>query len=204
MGYPHLPDQIGMVYGRLTIVSEVEKLKGKRYFLCECQCGNIGIHRFEDIRAGKIVSCGCFNKEKGFKHGLSGTRIYNTWKSMVARCNVPTCDSFEWYGGRGIKVCSEWLDVSVFHEWATNNGYTDGLTIERKNVNGDYCPENCTWIPLQEQASNTRRSRIITYRGETMILKQWADHLNIKRATLSNRFHLGWSIEKAFETPLRY
>lgn len=202
MGYPHLPNQIGTVYGKLRIISETEKINGKRYFLCKCECGDIGVHRFEDIRAGKIISCGCFNREKGCKHGLSGTKIYNTWKAMIRRCTDANCDSFNSYGGRGISVCNEWLDVNVFYDWAINNGYKDGLSIERKNVNGNYGPSNCTWIPLIEQASNRRNNHPITYNGQTMILKEWAEHLNIKYATLKNRLHLGWSVEKAFESPL--
>lgn len=202
MGYPRLPNQIGVSYGKLTIVSESEKINGKRHFLCECECGNVGVHRLEDIRAGKIKSCGCFNKEKEIKHGLSGTRIYNTWKSMISRCNDAKCDSFNSYGGRGIKVCEGWLDASTFYAWSIANGYEDDLTIERKNVNGNYEPGNCTWIPLREQANNTRRSRTITHNGQTMILKKWAKRLNIKYATLKNRLRLGWSIGKALESPL--
>jgi hypothetical protein len=204
LGYPRLPDQTGRVYGRLTIISETEKVNGKRFFLCKCECGNVGIHRFEDIRAGKILSCGCYNIEKGIKHGRSGTRIYNVWKGIVYRCSNPLCGSYIDYGGRGIKICAEWLNVDIFCEWAARNGYKNGLTIERMDVNGNYEPNNCTWIPLARQASNTRRNRKITYEGKTMILRDWAKHFGIKYATLKNRFHLGWSIEKALKTPLDY
>ena len=180
MGYPRLENQIGKKYWRLTILSEWWEQVGdrrKRFVQCKCTCGNISRHRLEDIRSGRTKSCGCFNKDKELKHGLSDTRIYNIWKGVVSRCNNPSCKNYKNYGNRGISVCTAWLDVEIFYEWAVNNGYKDGLSIERKDVNEGYNPENCTWIPFKRQACNRRSSRWITYKGKRMIMQDWAKFL---------------------------
>jgi hypothetical protein len=122
---------------------------------------------------------------------------------MKRRCFKPNRKAFKDYGGRGITVCSGWLEYESFHAWAMANGYTDNLTIERKDVNGDYCPDNCEWIPLVEQNQNTRKSRLITYNGQTMNMSRWAKTIGLEEATLWSRLKKGWSVEKALTTPLR-
>jgi len=137
-------------------------------------------------------------------HGLSQdengktTRMYGIWSRMKQRCNCKTCNDYAIYGGRGIKVCNEWNDYAVFHSWAMSNGYDDTLTIERVDVNGDYCPENCKWITREEQARNKRNNRRITYNGETKILQEWARTIGIEHSLL--RYRLAhWGIEKTFQ-----
>lgn len=86
-------------------------------------------------------------------HNMSKTRLYKCWKNMKARCYIPSASRYKNYGERGISVCKEWLNFELFMQWALNNGYTDNLTIDRINNDGDYCPENCRWVTIEENTS---------------------------------------------------
>lgn len=132
-------------------------------------------------------------------HRESHTRLHNIWTDMRKRCK-----HHPRYAGRGIKMCDEWSDYTVFRDWALSHGYSDDLTIERVNVNGDYCPENCTWIPLSEQARNRRTTRLVEYKGETMSLAKACEMANMPYKQVFDRItRHGWSIEKALETPIK-
>ena len=132
---------------------------------------------------------------------MAGSRLNIIYWNMVRRCYDSTNHHYPNYGARGIKVCDEWLnDYRAFKDWALKNGYADNLTIDRKNNDRDYCPENCRWSTLKEQASNRRSNRLITYKGQTKILKDWCDELGLKYGTVHKRLRLGWSIEEAFRT----
>ena len=121
---------------------------------------------------------------------------------MKRRCYDNNAISYNKYGGRGIKVCEEWQEYEPFSEWAKNNGYTDELTLDRIDNNGDYSPNNCRWATYKEQALNTRTNHFIEFCGEIKTLSQWADELGINRSTLCERINSrGWSIEKALTTP---
>lgn len=89
-------------------------------------------------------------------HGYSNNPLHKVWLEMKRRCLITTCVSYKNYGGRGIKVSKEWMDINKFIIWANNNGYKKGLTLERINNNGDYCKENCKWIPRKDQSKNRR------------------------------------------------
>lgn len=193
---------------RLTI-DDLFKIDGRVYCKCICECGNI----IESVRArsllsGNTKSCGCLNKElqneRNQKHNDAHrdqkSRLYKIWVDMKRRCNNPKRKDAKNYLERGIKVCEEWDDFLNFKEWALNNGYCDDLTIERKDNNEDYCPQNCCWIPKSEQSKNRTTNHYITYNNKTQTLTEWAKELNINRSTLSNRLRNGWSIEKAFTT----
>lgn len=160
-------DLIGQKFGRLTVITSNGSIPpGKRTWLCKCDCGKETVVATSELRSGKTKSCGCLQKEKaaliGKKyhtiHGMDGTRIYQCWKDMKRRCYNPKTKSFKNYGGRGILVCNDWLhNFQAFHEWAMANGYRDNLTIDRIDVNGNYEPSNCQWIPLSEQPKNRRK-----------------------------------------------
>lgn len=140
------------------------------------------------------------------KHGMVGTRIYNIWKDMKKRCYCKTRKDYARYGGRGITVCDEWLhNFQAFYSWAMANGYKDDLTIDRIDVNGNYEPSNCRWITKYQQASNTRRNHLITYKGKTQTLTQWAREYDIPDTTLYGRLskrHM--TMEQALTTPIAH
>lgn len=135
------------------------------------------------------------------KHGKSGTPLYNVWKSMRQRCNNPKSSDYRWYGQLGINVCREWDDYQVFEKWALESGYQRGLTIDRKNENRNYCPDNCAWITIIEQQNHKRNRTIITYNGETKSLVEWAKIRNISPQILRDRMHRKWPISKMLTTP---
>ena len=177
------------------------------YYLCECRCGTLKIIERSHLQRGDIYSCGCTRNKKlsteCFKHGFSGDRLYGIWNNMKNRCNNPNIKKYETYGGRGISVCKDWENSFLnFYIWSMNNGYNKDLTIDRIDVNGNYEPNNCRWVTNKEQARNTRRNRVLTYNNETHCVSEWAEIKNIKPSTLLRRLDLGWSIEKALNTPV--
>ena len=130
-------------------------------------------------------------------------RLWDIYHSMKKRCLNPNCKRYKDYGGRGIKICGDWLNgFDNFADWAKQNGYIEGLTIERKDVNGEYSPENCEWITLEQQARNKRDTIRVVYRGEEKTLISWREELNLLYDTMHDRIvRRKWSVEKAFETP---
>lgn len=155
-------DLTGQKFGRLTVLQRADNIGRLTAWNCVCECGTKTVVLAGHLRMERIVSCGCYKREnstmKATKHGHWGTKLHRVWLSMRQRCNNSKNKSYKDYGGRGIKVCEDWSDFSVFEDWALKKGYKVGLSIERINVNGGYLPENCTWIPLCEQGKNTRRT----------------------------------------------
>jgi hypothetical protein len=132
---------------------------------------------------------------------MSYTRVYKTWQGIRSRCKYKSDKHYKHYGGKGIRVCDEWQDFEVFYQWALLSGYSDSLTIDRIDVNGNYEPSNCRWIDRKAQANNRTNNRIITYRNESHTLSEWSEILDINYSTLSarlNKYH--WSVELAFST----
>lgn len=117
-----------------------------------------------------------------------GTRLNNVYHNMKQRCYNSKKPDYKYYGARGIKVCTEWLaSYSNFKEWAVANGYSEGLTIDRIDVNGDYCPANCRWVTQKEQCNNKRSNHYITYNGYTKTLSEWAETLGLPYGRLKDR-----------------
>ena len=180
-----------MKIGKLTILEkDLEKSGGKRtYFICKCDCGKIKSIRRDSLFHKKhpTQSCGCLIKERHpIEHGDSRTKLYHVWATMKDRCSNSNRPCYKHYGGRGIKVCDEWNGSDKwlnFKKWALENGYKDGLTLDRIDVNGNYEPNNCRWIPLKEQINNTRRNIYLTYKNETHNINQWAKILGINKNT---------------------
>ena len=200
-------EYVGRRFGRLFVESEAGKGKnGEKLANCVCDCGNRKIVRVGDMLRGRIVSCGCKLKEQNAKigntrrtHGCTDTKLYIKWLDMKGRCNNPNNHTYKDYGGRGIKVCDEWMDFQVFMEWALSHNYRDDLSLERKDVNGNYAPDNCEWIPFSQQAWNKRNTVFITYRNETKAMGQWAKELGVRYDTLRYRHQRGWSDEEIIE-----
>lgn len=155
-------DITGQRFGRLVVVKEAGRSKqGRVLWRCRCDCGGSTIVRGADLKNGSVKSCGCARVEAcrahGTRHGGSGTRLYDIWKGMRARCNNPNHKAYPQYGGRGIKICREWDAFASFREWALANGYREDLTIDRINNDEGYEPNNCRWASYVEQRHNQRR-----------------------------------------------
>lgn len=128
----------------------------------------------------------------------SESPLYHVWSSMKARCLRTTDHSYKNYGARGITICEEWLNSYVaFYEWSIANGYQQGLSIDRIDVNGDYCPENCRWANNSMQSRNKRNNIYIEHNGESKILTDWAKGMDISKSGLAKRINAGWDIEEA-------
>ena len=202
-------DLAGQKFNRLTVIETAGKAKDGNYkWLCKCVCGKEVIVPSARLRKGENQSCGCLNKEltkeRFTKHGKKNTRLYSIWCCMKSRCYNHKNTEYKNYGGRGIVVCEKWKNsFAAFYEWAIVNGYSDGLTIDRIDTNGNYEPSNCRWATNKEQANNRRTNNLITYNGETHTITEWAEKLGFKRITLANRINVyGWSVEKALTTPI--
>lgn len=136
-----------------------------------------------------------------YKHGMRRTRIYNIWRSMRQRCSNSKCKNYKHYGGKGITVCPEWEDFQTFHKWAVEHGYSDELTIDRIDVNGNYEPSNCRWVSYKIQANNKSDSKFIEVNGISHTIAEWGDITGIQKATIWARLNKGWSTERAITEP---
>lgn len=202
-------DFTGERFGRLIVVKDTGKRKNRRkIWLCKCDCGNEKEVISTYLVNGDTTSCGCYRRECELKnlskfwgqaktHGLSKTRIYQIWADMKDRCNNANNPVFKNYGGRGIKVCDEWLnDFMSFFNWAMANGYQNDLSIDRINVNGNYEPNNCRWATWKIQANNKRTSRKITIYEETKTAYEFEKQYGVKANLLINRYDKGYRNEK--------
>ena len=181
-------DLTGQKFGRLEVISQEPSKNGRAMWLCKCDCGSVAVVMGKLLRNGGTKSCGCFREENrsnlNKKHAQYKTRLYHIWQHMKARCNNEHNRKFPAYGGRGIRVCEEWSEFLPFYEWAIANGYSDNLTIDRIDNNGNYEPSNCRWATNKEQQNNTRKNRLVSHNGEVFTVAQLAEKYGIKKATL--------------------
>jgi len=173
----NLIDLTGQRFNRLIVLHDTEKKSGSnRIWLCQCDCGRLTEVRGDNLRSDRIKSCGCFRKEiakeiaKKFMtiHGdAKRARLYRIWGNMKARCYNPNSANYKRYGGKGIKICNKWKNnYLAFKLWALANGYQEGLTIDRINSNGNYCPENCHWVSMFENLKNRKFKKKIGIKNE--------------------------------------
>ena len=198
----------GERYGQLTIIGPADTPPNRhgQFWLCRCDCGEVLAAHGVEIRRGIKTSCKkCGRKrttEKNKTHGMTDTRLYKEWANIKTRCNG-SGDQSKNYHARGITYCNEWERFEPFMEWAQANGYRDDLTIDRIDVNGDYCPENCRWVTQLEQCANTRRNVMVTYKGKQMCFAAAAREAGINIGTARHRYYkLGWPFDKVAETPV--
>lgn len=189
-------------FGRWKVIKPAGLINKNYYLWCQCECGRIKKVRRQNLVPGKTISCGCYISEKakkvfsknkyGLKHGMSRTRLYRVWQAMKGRCEYKKHRGYKNYGGRGISVCNEWKDNFVqFQKWALSHGYQDDLTIDRIDVNGNYCPENCRWITNSEQQNNRRNNHFVVLGNKKITLAQASRELNISPNTLLYRMRKG-------------
>lgn len=200
-----LIDITGQRYGRLLVLKRFGRNASKQtLWLCRCDCGNEVSVTGSHLKNGDTRSCGCLHNEgNNTKHGGRKTRLYNIWAKMRRRCANENDEAYKDYGGRGITVCPEWQEsFEAFRDWALANGYRDDLSIDRKDNDGNYCPENCRWATQKIQGNNQRSNRLCEYNGKTMTLKQWAEEAGINYKTLHTRMSRGWTLERALTTKI--
>ena len=205
------PDWIGQKFNRLTVINVVRDrdVSGRSQirWKLRCDCGKEILLAPYKAVSGTQKSCGCLAreeaKERATIHGESHTRLFYIWVSMRDRCNNPKNKRYDRYGGRGIKVCDEWQkEYAVFATWAREHGYSDELTIDRIDVNGNYEPSNCRWVDLKTQERNRTDNRLITIGDETKTLAEWCEIYGNNYGMVYNRIaNLGWDAEKAIKTP---
>ncbi len=142
-------------------------------------------------------------ERKRERHGMKNTKIYDAWANMKSRCFYKKDPCFKHYGGRGITVCEQWKkSFTEFYKWAVKNGYKEGLELDRTNNNGNYEPSNCRWVTHTANGRNRRTNHLVTYKGETHCIKEWAEITGIKYYTLLFRLRRGWSAEAALNALL--
>lgn len=202
-----LIDLTGQKFGRLTVIRRSGTIHGQASWLCKCECGNEKIVRGYCLRNSETKSCGCLAAELASSrlktHGKTKTRLFKIWSGMKERCYREYHKSYPQYGGRGIGICEEWRDdFSKFYEWAINNGYSDNLTIDRIDVDGDYEPSNCRWATAKEQGNNRSTNRLIAIDGRTQTLAEWALEYNIIPETIGRRLKRGMDAKSAVTMPL--
>lgn len=185
------------------VVSKNGNINRRRFAVYECECGNLLVGRVDMVP----VSCGCVRKVRqseaakrrppnSFKHGMIKSLAYNTWGSMIQRCHNPKDDAYPNYGGRGIEVYESWMVFTNFYHDMGDR--PRGTTIDRIDVNGNYCKDNCRWATWTEQMRNKRNNVRLTVCGETKTVPEWAECFGAaKIRTIHNRLRLGWSAENA-------
>lgn len=132
------------------------------------------------------------------KHGMRNTRLYNIWRSMRQRCSNPKTINYHNYGGKGIKVCEDWSkDFMIFYNWAMENGYSENLSIDRINPDGNYEPDNCRWASCKEQNNNRHSNKFLELNGQKHTIAEWANITGIKLGTIWARLNKGWSVKDA-------
>lgn len=197
----------GTKINHLVLIEPIQIHDGKRnrsHWKVRCTCGKVFNTRTDALKNGKRDSCGCKNPNTGpVKHGLRHHRIYKIYMGMKQRCYNKNNHKYPQYGGRGIKICDEWLnDVTKFYEWSIKNGYKEDLSIDRIDNDKGYSPENCRWESKLTQSRNRRSSRIVEIKGKTKTFSEWCQLYGINRSTAVDRLRNGWDEIEAITTPV--
>lgn len=194
-------DLSGQTYGELTVLNEYSKAHdGKTIWTCRCSCGNITHVIARDLKNGNTKSCGCMKTKtsNGTYNYKNAKRLYTIYYGIKARCYKESSPKYKDYGGRGITMCDEWMNnFDSFCKWAFANGYSDKLSIDRIDNNGNYEPSNCRWATPLIQGANTRSTCLLTYQGKTQPMSHWAKELNISPSSLRKKILIkGMTLEE--------
>lgn len=202
----------GDVFGRLTLTGNtyIKQFKDSNRTLYEarCECGDVRGYQLKYLIRGDTKSCGCYRNDMISQavttHNISKHPLYQAYQDIKRRCYDKRCKSYPDYGGRGIYMCSLWLnDIMAFYNWGLENGWEPGLEIDRRNNDGIYEPDNCRFVTREEGNKNTRRNIMLLAFGEKKCAADWLrdDRCKIKGNTLKLRLSTGWDIEEAITTP---
>lgn len=208
---PHYENITGKKFGMLVPIEKLGTRRGRTLWKCKCDCGK-EIELTSDLLLHskvQIPNCGCLSGRRvdggrSYIHRMCNTRIYETYNRMLGRCNNPNNQDYRDYGGRGISVCMEWSGVNgfqKFYDWSMQNGYSNELSIDRIDVNGNYEPLNCRWADDITQANNKRNNRYLVFNGRKQTIAQWAREYGMSYSMLYIRIRKGWSVEDALLTP---
>jgi hypothetical protein len=189
-------DLTGKRFTRWTVTGLSHQVGKMLYWHCVCDCGTQRAVFGGDLKRGGSHSCGCLMREAAGQrkttHGMMNHPAYRSWVYMKGRCNNPNTDGYHLYGGRGIKVCKRWSG-SFERFWADMGPtWSEGLTLDRVKVNGDYKPSNCRWATRKEQAGNRRTGRIIDTPEGKMSVTEAAELFGIDRKKIYARISAGW------------
>lgn len=194
---------ISQKIGRWTVTSLSDK---PRYLKCVCDCGTVKDVRKDHLSKRLTLSCGCLSKEatakrntESAKHSMHATPTYKSWQAMRTRCLNENSSQYHRYGGRGISICKEWDDFTVF--FRDMGERPTGTTLDRIDSNKGYSPDNCRWSTMKIQENNKRNNVLLTFNGKTQTVAQWADETGIGYQTIRARINMGWSIEEALTLP---
>lgn len=198
-------DITGIKFNFITPIRCVGSAHKQRMWECRCDCGNVFVISASLIITGHTKSCGCWKRSLASKrlrtHGQTTTRLHRIWSGMKSRCNNPHVKDYSYYGGRGIKVCDEWLkSFESFRDWSNKNGYSDTLTLDRINTDKNYSPNNCRWVDRITQCRNKRANVNLTLYGITKTIVEWSEICSLDRHTIRHRLDRGWSVEKTLTT----
>lgn len=207
-------DLTGSRIGKLQIIGRTPYVKGQRLrWICLCDCGKMTLCRTSELTHQR--SCGCLASEinrSRFEEirkvkGDNRERLHRVWLGMRSRCIKPNNADYESYGGRGITICEEWSKSYLsFREWAYSNGYDENApkgqcTLDRIDVNGNYCPENCRWVNMKQQSNNRRKCKYYEIDGTTHSLGDWCEIYGVDRKLTYSRVKRGWDVKRALTEP---
>jgi hypothetical protein len=207
---PAFIDRTGHKYGRLTVTDfdQQKSTKKRKFWICICECGNTKTINADNLNGGRTKSCGCLNTEnqliqakKRKKWGKKLLPTRHVWQLMIRRCYNSKDNVYCHYGARGISVCDRWHE---FENFLKDMGVKpEKLSLERKNVNENYCPENCCWATPKEQARNRTNTKWVTIHSNSKSAAEWCEIYNIPQSLFCARLSRGWDPLKALTTPPR-
>jgi hypothetical protein len=199
---PVLKNLVGCIFGRWEVLEYSGSSGQGAKWLCRCECGTEKPVNASSLLSGRSESCGCLMKEAlslrsihGHIRGGKQSATYVVWRGMLRRCADANHPSYANYGGKGIRVCERWKSFEAFLDDMGER--PEGKTLDRIDGNGGYSKDNCRWFTMREQANNRANNHLLTRRGETHTIAQWAELLGVKEGTIRSRLFRGASDEDA-------